>query len=390
MYPLIQSEVIWASDQDLLKGDPVTPPQMGKPKEGQLAGTPLEKLCELAGRICYDSLGHGRNSHDYHGHILQVNHLSVYEHGTFTVKVKLDSFAPEEIVGLLLALINRPHILVTPTEEGLEITLNLRHVLEFENKWDTNKGRIPTSRQFFAGLMEVARPLAPQILEHVKPKLTSDMGKPYAIELTYPSGVDQAHITCFLAGSRGWSHEQVRHRHAMSQRSSRFCNESESPWAWHPLLGGFQLDQPGAAMLDKTSERVRNSLRICEQLSKVAYEDTVDILERGLINAGVNNHTARKQARGAARGVLGNALYTEMLFTAPVSGWHSMLYHRCTVHADAEIRILFAELLPKLQKTSLGVWFNNLELEASPDGIGSVLTKDSMDMLAMQYHFDGK
>jgi thymidylate synthase (FAD) len=56
-----------------------------RPDQGQ--GSDAEKLVEIAGRTCYDSGGSGRNSKDFHKHILEVGHGSVLEHATWTFKV---------------------------------------------------------------------------------------------------------------------------------------------------------------------------------------------------------------------------------------------------------------------------------------------------------------
>ena len=87
---------------------PVIPPEMGAPKDSQLNGTPREKTAELCGRICYDSLGKGRSSPEYHKHIHQVGHYSVYEHTPITVQFSLDSEA--ELLPFVLACLNRPGV----------------------------------------------------------------------------------------------------------------------------------------------------------------------------------------------------------------------------------------------------------------------------------------
>ena len=56
--------------------------------ENQLKGTDAERLVEVAGRICYDSLGKGRGSEAYHAHILEVGHGSVEEHAQFSFHIR--------------------------------------------------------------------------------------------------------------------------------------------------------------------------------------------------------------------------------------------------------------------------------------------------------------
>ena len=53
------------------------PEALGKPRSDQLNSTNLDNLVELAGKCCYDSLGTGRNSQDYHKHITKIEHTSV-------------------------------------------------------------------------------------------------------------------------------------------------------------------------------------------------------------------------------------------------------------------------------------------------------------------------
>ena len=103
--------------------------------KGQLQGTHAEVLSEVASRVCYDSLGTGRDSAGLHVHLKEVGHGSVYEHYNFTVTVqfsKLEMFS--SMVSLLASLINRPGVWVRLDEPRfqLRITLNLRSILEWD------------------------------------------------------------------------------------------------------------------------------------------------------------------------------------------------------------------------------------------------------------------
>jgi thymidylate synthase ThyX len=88
--------------------------------------------------------------------------------------------------------------------------------------------------------------------------------------------------------------------------------------------------------------------------------------------------TARKQARGMARGYLGNALQTEMLFSASVAQWKRMLEQRLTPAADAEIRLVYELALAELKRSRYGAAFERYELVDSPDGLGKVLASDKV------------
>lgn len=305
----------------------------------QMRGTNLEQLCEIAGRACYDSLGKGRTSADYHKHILEVGHTSVLAHANITFDVV--SLGPIEEMALALARL--PGCYISDTE----CCINLRTIAEIDNyDWvpGSLKGRLKSTGHL----------VAPQIIE------SSDW-VPF-VPIDSPDEECQW-ITMFLSGSRGFSHEQVRHNYrcAISQRSTRYVDESKSPWDWHPLFEAC------------ATERLKSSAKLLEQDAKDLYDDTVSCLQAKLLDQGVDKFTARKQARGAARGFLGNALHTEVVFSASVAQWKRMFKQRMSPHADAEIRIVYNRVYECLQNSRY-----NLQLETmpSPDGLGFVLRSD--------------
>jgi thymidylate synthase ThyX len=73
-----------------------------------------------------------------------------------------------------------------------------------------------------------------------------------------------------------------------------------------------------------------------KDVARGTYEDIVDELTPVV---------GRKQARGAARGFLGNALSTELIFSASVAQWRRMIAQRDNEAADAEIRDLFCNYI---------------------------------------------
>jgi hypothetical protein len=172
----------------------------------------------------------------------------------------------------------------------------------------------------------------------------------------------------------GNSQEQCRHRFRMSQRSTRFCDESESPYVQHPLITQFMSD----VMVSGTvKEEAKARMLSSESCDKSTYDYLVMHLQSYLRDRGVEGTQARKQARGAARGFLGLALHTEMIFTTTVEGWRWMLSQRGTKLADAEIRVLYASgdhsVLSCLKASRYGHFFENFKTEDCPDGIGHSL-----------------
>jgi len=365
------------------RGEPFIPDEMGEPKKGQLEGTPAEKLSELAGRVCYDSLGKGRSSQEYHEHVLSVAHLSVYEHYHFTVQAEValgrneyGSMKPAPLLYLYQTLANRPGVYVAAHgHRGVRITVNLRTVLDwgmFTEQFvpkDTNAEIM--SRSLGDALENVAARLAPMV---VKPKrhmeaTQFDLGFGLMMDPSSVEPVDEHEqwVTMFLSGSRGMSHEQVRHGDwsAISQRSTRYVDENETEWITHPLLKMFLEENPDSPIKAEQGRAVN--------LARKVYLSTTDALQPWIAAKGTDKLSARKQARGAARGFLGNALLTELIFSASVWQWKHMLNQRSSRFADAEIRQMYEDVLQALKRTGYYESFKDMMLVPCPDGIGKCL-----------------
>ena len=335
-------------------GDVVhVPERLGTPRADQMQGTPLEKLAELAGRVCYDSLGKGRSSADYHEHIREVKHLSVYEHCVRTVE--LSEVSAFDVVPVLMSFLNRPGVFVRESSgSALRVTLNLRALLEWK--------RYLYGYVCHGVLVEAFYPFVPTLRAALEDGCEDDYRM--TSRAMEPEDDDERWITLLMCGSRGMSHELVRHGDftAISQRSTRYVDESESPWVEHPLVTQ-KLRPP----IDGESQKHPAIVGYgsVQHFARCGYVDVRDALDF----AGAT----RKQARGAARGLLGNALYTEVVFSASVRQWRYMLQARCSDAADAEIRVLFARALKELQRSRHGDRFADLRLRPAQDGIGDVL-----------------
>ena len=367
----------------------IVPSEMGTPREDQLQGTPAERLSELAGRVCYDSLGKGRPSftydaptrvdphtgevdvetiQGYHDHIKQVGHGSVWEHFNFTVAIPAISTAERHLIAWLCC--NRPGVLVLPDKDSMRVTLNLRSVIEwmrFSKEFYANAvgGRdyVGEDKWISREFCKLANQIAPHIVDD-----SPVIGETVHAELTEPINDHERWVSMYLTGSRGLSHELVRHGDftAISQRSTRFVDESESPWVEHPLETKYtELEFP-------QSEIEKFQDQDCVQSAKATYRQHVSYLEPWLVSRNVEKTSARKQARGAARGYLGNALHTELIFSANVAQWKRMLRQRASQFADAEIRELFCKVLGELKQSRYASCFDGWELAPSPDGIGQV------------------
>jgi thymidylate synthase ThyX len=362
-------------------GGPLSvPSEMGFPRSDQLQGTVLEQLCELAGRVCYDSLGSGRPSFDivtvdreshpvgktegYHTHIRATNNGSVWEHAVITITIW-----PTDLELAYAELLNRPGVytvnnMLPGDRPRLIISANLRAIYEWE---DLLIGNV---------LRRYGHRLAPHIIANTVDDKESMQCS--SIDVHHSQFDELQWVTLFMSGSRGFSHEQVRHkwRTAVSQRSTRYCDESESEWINHPLLTRLLMGLPNNACANWTGILNRHT-----SSARDLYKSLAGVLQELAIENGVGKTTARKQARGAARGYLGNALQTEMLFSASVAQWKRMLLQRLNPAADAEIRQIYCDVLKCLQLSRYSRKFEGITVEPSPDGIGQVLTVESIKAL---------
>lgn len=189
----------------------------------------------------------------------------------------------------------------------------------------------------------------------------------HILEVGHGSVLEHASISFYIEGvSRGLTHELVRHRAgtAISQRSTRYVDESESEWAWHPLIEQA-WDDPDLEV----------EITALEAGAKQVYDDLVTRLQGNLEAAGADKLTARKQARGAARGALGNALATSLVWTANLRALRNVLEQRASEFADAEIRLL-ANALYEAALEVCPEYFSDYRRVECPDGIGYGLTTD--------------
>lgn len=339
---------------DNLTGKLEVPEPLGQPRADQLQGAVLDQLCELAGRTCYDSLGRGRSSADYHHHLVEVNHGSVWEHGVLTFELSTGNQL--EALESYAELLARPGVHLTRFWEDLSylstpirFTANLRAIREWQ-RYSLEINRHPGScrnrvKYFSEPIVALARSQAPAVLQGLEGELIPT--RQPQIQLVSPASAREIYVSLFFTNvSRNFSHELVRHKFqtAISQRSTRYVDESETPWMWHPLFSEYfdWLKDPDDVWLKDIQNNAQN-----------AYRHYVVELENYLTTVKkVDRLTARKQARGAARGVLGGALMTELVFTASVAQWQEMLRQRHNPAADDEMRETFAEVKDVL-KTAL-------------------------------------
>ena len=386
------------------------PTRMGTPRADQMQGTELERLAELAGRTCYDSLGSGRNSEDYHNHIREVGHLSTLEHANVTFSFLARSRT--EVANFAIGVANRPGVHWSVGSEGrddrVRVTLNARTLYEMSiaqvaaqmpepSPWTAYSGEGPTwiaraiaqviqraSLSLFARLTATEIPFDGTVDRFFCPFYGDKDAR-----IVAPEAPDEKWVSLYIEGSRIMSHEIVRHGDwtAISQRSGRYCDESETDMVLHPAMEQFlrcgkPLDPEAGGIEAAGPEWVGDVLKESDYEDRGNYRFLVGVLERNLLASqavqampeAFRKTSARKQARSAARGVLGHSLGTAMIFSASVRQWRHMLRMRAADAADAEIRALFAEcILPILQASRYGADFADLSTQPASDGIGRCL-----------------
>ncbi len=307
---------------DNVSSELIVPERMGKARADQLQGTPQENLCELAGRVCFDSLGKGRPTVDYHPNILSMGHLSIYEHANFVVKFT-DPFLGA--FDWLASWVNRPGVWVETKDwyKDMRVTLNLRSLLEWDkHAWKSelgNSGR-------------VGRILRTAIGKHLKclPLVGDRHEDDTAASVVEPLSDNEIWVSFFIENvSRALTAELNRHGDwtAVSQRSTRYCDEFDSKVVRHPALG---YSGDFCSLMDEHTANLYDVVGLKATSKQIA--------------SGVGEPDARKQARGAAARYLPLGLETQEIFSASLAQWKHILSMRLSDAADAEIRELAKEI----------------------------------------------
>lgn len=372
------------------------PPQMGRPLDTQMRGTTGEQLVELGTRACYDSLGldadgepKGRSTEDTLGNVMSVYHGSVLEHYVRTIafpKVPTGEHCAffESIAGRPGCFIRYDKRLITDYTVGLRVTMNVRAVVEW-NEWSRYlcaENGYPEGGSVEMTWRRIGERLRTEFAQAV-PLLVDEPVQPSSwmrwllddVRFVEPETDAEKWVSLYMVGSRGFSHEMVRHRFAMSQRSTRYCEEADSKWHWHPLITQFILENPHVPVFDTL-------LVIAQKAAQDTYRSICNELQDWLVkklpeNTPYRKKHARKQARGAGRGFLGNALETQMLYTAPVWGWKHVLRMRMADAADAEIRVVAVDAYDALMTSRYADRFADLVVIPASDGLGKALANQA-------------
>lgn len=155
--------------------------------------------------------------------------------------------------------------------------------------------------------------------------------------------LEHGHATAHFRIDRGVSHELVRHRLAsFAQESTRYCNYQDKDIEFVRPVFYRDLDYDTSdelregtkhrAMTDQ-EHRLHNWFKVCEATEQ-AYKDNL----------------AMGASPQEARAVLPNSLATDIVVTANLREWRTVLKLRCAKDAHPDMRYVMLKLLSDMYK----------------------------------------
>lgn len=276
----------------------------------RFASTAGDNLVEWAGRTCYDSAlkTRGRSSADYHAHIHETGHASVWAHLVDTFEAQHPN--PLFLYEVLGSLQNRPGVWVTEIGPAhVRFAASLRAVVE----WPKHGVGSP---DHLTGVLlrDRSARIRRQIVRHLAPKYPLVLGavaaadaadralkkddaliQKFVVKAVAPRLDAERWVSLYLTGvSRRFLQDWVRHHYQAnpSVRSTRYCDEGDSTQIVHPATAEAGLADYVTGVWE---------------YAKAAYREVY----RQLSDRGVDH----KSARGAAGGVLPEATETRLVFS---------------------------------------------------------------------------
>lgn len=287
-------------------------------------GSNYERLSELSGRLCYRSgytSSKNRNSKDYHAHIREVGHHSIYGHNIIHVQLT-DKLYRDWCIGFAGIPGWYPKREKGKNFIGVNFRL-IENIYRNTLRTDSETDCLTT----FYSIYELARKKAPLIFidkanSHVELEvLTDEQIKEFELEW----------YSFQIKTSRRVAQELTRHgfQTAISMESTRYVDISENAFIQHPYSKLKPIDVfMKACRQTYTSE------------NKYVYED--------LISQGKDKSYAKKQARGAAAAYMPLGLETNLVFSCSKPEFEEIKRQRISDSADREIY----ELVKKMDAVS--------------------------------------
>lgn len=173
--------------------------------------------------------------------------------------------------------------------------------------------------------------------------------------------------------SRNLSHELVRHHVGCnpSQRSTRYCDETESKTIIHPLITAF-INDPDADFQDRVE--LKAALVALDEHARKVYAKGVELLQNYKVPGAIGK-AGRKQARAAMARHLPHGIETEVTWTMNMRAARNFVEQRFNNAADAEIRQLASMIYDILVKDSPKI-FGDYRHTDDVDGLGHGVVTD--------------
>ena len=253
------------------------------------------KLVELVGRTCYKS--EDKITEDSYKRFVQGliarKHYAMLEHGRLVFRVKgLDLYY---LVGVPAVQAARD---ITQDYDALIVSVSLSHL--YNEKWTVLRPWFDQMRVIAESIYLDGNGTDSIINEHGTISLiTSEQTDKYLLEHILPPEDVFKYRTIKFTCDRGVSHELVRHRCAVAQSSTRYCNYSKDKFG-----GEITYVEP-------------SGYEFWAEEDKEAFESILSACEKEYLNM-VNLRAFTPQQ---ARAVLPNALQTEVVMTMDLDQW---------------------------------------------------------------------
>ncbi|MBW7856838.1 MAG: FAD-dependent thymidylate synthase [Leptonema sp. (in: Bacteria)] len=276
-------------------------------RRNQFSGNDYENMLEYAGRICYDSFGKekSRPSVEYLQHIVESRHTSVLGHGLIHIKWPSENYVKEFVWNYR-------------SEPGWYIyeqvlSVNLRFV----------ERNLSSLYQNYPEIVKLFADRYPNIIE------TKEVAA--KTELNEAATGQHSWLNFEVGCSRSCSHELIRHsfQSSISQRSTRYVNESEFKPILHPIVE--TLDTETCTKINDITENIRRQI-------VDGYTTVISLVKDGLsIQGSATNLT--KTARGAAARLLPHGLPTKIVYSVSIRELKEIIQQRVVEGGVADLEI---------------------------------------------------
>ena len=247
-------------------------------------------LTEYTGRICYKSGKKGksnRNSFEYHKHIIESKHYSIYGHINFSIEIDLSNVERDFFHLLFDLLASSPRIYIRKENDNLYLNVSLRHIVEFLS----NKREYPNlmlviiksvlekfkdKMSFLTLIFEKEIDFVVQKIEEYN--LYNLFNKIKVLDYDYFNWYSFQVYT-----SRRIANELIRHNteYCLSQESTRYVDKSKSNLVRYDILENYPEIKKDSELLSRIilseNEGFDNALYSYKEMFSLLKENLPDV-----------------------------------------------------------------------------------------------------------------